>query len=263
MKDMVAGLRDSTDDAGSSREASDTAGSGLQSRNDSSQQPFRGVPPRRGSEDPRADDRIKSRAVNDLGWNWEAERAKMETGGLSASSSMLRGVSEGGPSNAPPTTTNGATADKAFVSHLNSNMTHTEQVSSPTGESSRGVVSPRTSSKVAVYPPRIDTSGNSNTPSNLSQSTRSSQQEPAQPLSSIADTFSSDAVSQGGSSQRLQSRKPQHQMSSSSSKEKGGRRDQTCDACGKPMTGQFVRALGVVFHLDCFRCRVSEKGVGV
>lgn len=38
----------------------------------------------------------------------------------------------------------------------------------------------------------------------------------------------------------------------------GSRRDQTCDACGKPMTGQFVRALGVVFHLDCFRCRVSR-----
>lgn len=35
------------------------------------------------------------------------------------------------------------------------------------------------------------------------------------------------------------------------------RKDQLCDACGKPMTGQFVRALGVVFHLDCFRCRVS------
>lgn len=39
------------------------------------------------------------------------------------------------------------------------------------------------------------------------------------------------------------------------------RRDQSCDACGKPMTGQFVRALGVVFHLDCFRCRVSRRQV--
>lgn len=31
----------------------------------------------------------------------------------------------------------------------------------------------------------------------------------------------------------------------------------TCSACNQPMTAQFVRALGTVFHLDCFRCRVS------
>ncbi|KAF8605904.1 RhoGAP-domain-containing protein [Ceratobasidium sp. AG-I] len=29
----------------------------------------------------------------------------------------------------------------------------------------------------------------------------------------------------------------------------------TCSACNQPMTAQFVRALGTVFHLDCFRCR--------
>lgn len=47
--------------------------------------------------------------------------------------------------------------------------------------------------------------------------------------------------------------------SSPTSKEiRSSRRDQLCDACGKPMSGQFVRALGVVFHLDCFRCRVSR-----
>ncbi|KAG8934001.1 hypothetical protein FRC00_012583 [Tulasnella sp. 408] len=27
-----------------------------------------------------------------------------------------------------------------------------------------------------------------------------------------------------------------------------------CSACQQPMSGQFVRALGTVFHLDCFRC---------
>lgn len=32
-----------------------------------------------------------------------------------------------------------------------------------------------------------------------------------------------------------------------------------CKKCGEPLTGQFVRALGGTFHLDCFRCRVSEK----
>lgn len=31
---------------------------------------------------------------------------------------------------------------------------------------------------------------------------------------------------------------------------------QLCSACGLAMSGQFVRALGSVYHLDCFRCRV-------
>ncbi|KIJ55694.1 hypothetical protein M422DRAFT_220485 [Sphaerobolus stellatus SS14] len=30
---------------------------------------------------------------------------------------------------------------------------------------------------------------------------------------------------------------------------------QSCSACGLAMSGQFVRALGSVYHLDCFRCR--------
>lgn len=32
-----------------------------------------------------------------------------------------------------------------------------------------------------------------------------------------------------------------------------------CKKCGEPLTGQFVRALGGTFHLDCFRCRVSTS----
>ena len=31
-----------------------------------------------------------------------------------------------------------------------------------------------------------------------------------------------------------------------------------CKKCNEPLTGQFVRALGGMFHLDCFRCRVSR-----
>lgn len=31
---------------------------------------------------------------------------------------------------------------------------------------------------------------------------------------------------------------------------------QPCSSCGLTMSGQFVRALGNVYHLDCFRCRV-------
>lgn len=34
------------------------------------------------------------------------------------------------------------------------------------------------------------------------------------------------------------------------------RTSQLCAKCNSPMTGQFVRALGTVFHLDCFRCQV-------
>lgn len=30
----------------------------------------------------------------------------------------------------------------------------------------------------------------------------------------------------------------------------------TCQACGEPLTGQFVRALDGTFHLDCFKCQV-------
>lgn len=30
----------------------------------------------------------------------------------------------------------------------------------------------------------------------------------------------------------------------------------TCNKCGDPLTGQFVRALGGTFHLECFKCNV-------
>lgn len=31
-----------------------------------------------------------------------------------------------------------------------------------------------------------------------------------------------------------------------------------CHKCGEPLTGQFVRALGGTFHLECFKCRVCS-----
>lgn len=30
-----------------------------------------------------------------------------------------------------------------------------------------------------------------------------------------------------------------------------------CRKCSEPLTGQFVRALGGTFHLECFKCQVS------
>lgn len=35
-----------------------------------------------------------------------------------------------------------------------------------------------------------------------------------------------------------------------------------CKKCNEPLTGQFVRALGGTFHLDCFKCRVSPLTFG-
>jgi hypothetical protein len=38
---------------------------------------------------------------------------------------------------------------------------------------------------------------------------------------------------------------------------KGSGQMRVCKKCGEPLTGQFVRALGGTFHLDCFKCKVS------
>jgi hypothetical protein len=38
---------------------------------------------------------------------------------------------------------------------------------------------------------------------------------------------------------------------------KGSGQMRVCKKCGEPLTGQFVRALGGTFHLDCFKCEVS------
>lgn len=34
-----------------------------------------------------------------------------------------------------------------------------------------------------------------------------------------------------------------------------------CQKCGEHLTGQFVRALGATFHLECFRCEVRTSRV--
>ena len=47
-----------------------------------------------------------------------------------------------------------------------------------------------------------------------------------------------------------------------SSTPRSGRRGSptTCGQCGQLVHGQFVRAMGKVFHLNCFRCKVSRTG---
>ena len=34
-----------------------------------------------------------------------------------------------------------------------------------------------------------------------------------------------------------------------------------CTKCAEPLTGQYVRALGGTFHLDCFKCQASSRRV--
>ena len=36
-----------------------------------------------------------------------------------------------------------------------------------------------------------------------------------------------------------------------------------CGACGKPVKGQYVRAMGKIYHLECFKCRVSPAVVAL
>lgn len=101
------------------------------------------------------------------------------------------------------------------------------------------VAPPRFSSRVAMSsaPPRAEPATYSN------GADSGAQQRPFTPR---------DVPLSGSQSQAQPSREKPAGTSSGS-----GRREQLCDVCAKPMTGQFVRALGVVFHLDCFRCRVS------
>lgn len=73
-------------------------------------------------------------------------------------------------------------------------------------------------------------------------------ENPRSPVSSTAASVntSSSAISQGSGSSATTA------MSA-----------QPCSACGLPMSGQFVRALGSVYHLDCFRCRVGVTYLSV
>ena len=36
-----------------------------------------------------------------------------------------------------------------------------------------------------------------------------------------------------------------------------------CLKCNQPLTGQFVRAIGGTFHLECFKCRVSGCAMSI
>jgi len=61
-----------------------------------------------------------------------------------------------------------------------------------------------------------------------------------------------DSQKQGG--ERNQSRTRNHGRMPSGQHREG----RACKKCGEGLTGQFVRALGGTYHLDCFRCEVSQ-----
>lgn len=57
-----------------------------------------------------------------------------------------------------------------------------------------------------------------------------------------------------------------HEHSGADRPPKGSRRpsaqnkeQRVCGKCGKHLTGQFVRALGGTYHLECFTCHVSHR----
>ena len=52
-------------------------------------------------------------------------------------------------------------------------------------------------------------------------------------------------------------RRPARERRPSEKNEEGKKKDRICGKCGKQLTGQFVRALGDTYHLECFTCHVS------
>ncbi|KDE02242.1 hypothetical protein MVLG_07192 [Microbotryum lychnidis-dioicae p1A1 Lamole] len=64
--------------------------------------------------------------------------------------------------------------------------------------------------------------------------------------------------SNGGVREREREREREgHRSDREGKRERSG--GQHCAKCDLPMTGQFVRALGTVYHLDCFRCLDCNK----
>ena len=68
----------------------------------------------------------------------------------------------------------------------------------------------------------------------------------------------SPAGSASGRERTSEERKHSGERNRSRSRRTGSGQLRVCRKCGEPLTGQFVRALGGTFHLDCFRCRVHE-----
>lgn len=188
----------------------------------------------------RADmDRIKSRAV-DPGWSWEKEREKHEATTASIRSNSIesrpslpsRGSSRPAPridtsaNSYAPDTTDAAWPNRPGIA---SNVASPQNLHAPPNPITTPASAPAVSDRA---PPPIAAASPQDPPTSASAAPQSLVQKQSQPSSS-----------------------------SSSAATSSRRRDQTCQACRKVMTGQFVRALGSVYHLDCFRCNDCNKVV--
>ncbi|KAJ8609310.1 hypothetical protein MRB53_039185 [Persea americana] len=60
---------------------------------------------------------------------------------------------------------------------------------------------------------------------------------------------------QSSDSRTGRKRSQEREKGRSRSRTNSNKGHRTCKKCGEPLTGQFVRALGGTFHLDCFKCR--------
>ncbi|BGP48100.1 Rho-type GTPase activating protein Rga1 [Rhodotorula kratochvilovae] len=158
-----------------------------------------------------------------------------------------------------PSNTNGrATPSPTFPpSHSNSTLSshsHSQSHSYFSNPSSR-------SPTVPGFPKSVSSSSSSNAHGAPASSANTSpfMHAPSRPASASSHSHS-HSHDNGGSRSRGNS-------AASSTDGRGRARDKgavaaaTCAKCELPMTGQFVRALGTVYHLDCFRCQDCNKVV--
>lgn len=71
------------------------------------------------------------------------------------------------------------------------------------------------------------------------------------------DTQQDSSINRQSSESRVGRKRSQEKDSKgrSRSRTNSNKGHRICKKCGEPLTGQFVRALGGTFHLDCFKCR--------
>ncbi|KAN0063792.1 Rho-type GTPase activating protein Rga1 [Thecaphora frezii] len=235
--------------AAGSRSHSPVPGSELglsQSRADLSPSPSLSVPGEgpEGKGRRRADmDRIKSRAV-DPGWSWEQEKEKQEA--------SLAG-SEHGPGPHLP-----RRASSRPLPRINTGSQGAAQNSSSSSSSVNGSghLPARKGSHSALPSPEGGLLPGSNIA--LAQSSAAKADAGQVSIGGEGAEAASGAHPNGSSSGSSFSNS---QPPSTRDKAPSGRKEQACRACGKTMTGQFVRALGSVYHLDCFRCNDCNKVV--
>ncbi|GAA6021426.1 hypothetical protein JCM10207_004729 [Rhodosporidiobolus poonsookiae] len=192
-------------------------------------------------------------------------------------SSLGRGVSPSPSSGLPPSHSN-STLSSHSHSHSHSQHNHAQNLS-PTTASFPHIPFPHPHSH-SHHPPSRPSSAASNSRSvgggTRSQNPSADGHDP--PPAPAASSSSSSGLAPSSSAQRQRgdsggsaSASSHASSSRAASRERGGRSEggekrgaagqALCAKCELPMTGQFVRALGTVYHLDCFRCMDCSRVV--